>query len=796
MTRLLYVLTLAVVASNSAQAQNSIRGKILSSEGAVPFATVLLLGSDSSFIKGAISNEGGAFVFENVSDATYLVSASAVGFAKFITQPLHAKEKITTLPDIILHEELRQLDEVVITAEKPLFEQQADRIVINIESSITSAGNTVLEVLQKSPGIVVNRQNNSISMNGKSGVSIMMNGKLLQVSSDVAVQMLDGINASQVEKIELITSPDSKYDAGGHGGIISIATKTDIGAGTNATLGFTGGAKWAEVWGANASVTHRSKNVGFSVDVAHLSTHNMHVTKLGRQSITNPLVSADTYSSRENYTDQQNLSATMEWNVSKRTVLHFGVIGFRRNWRLQGTADDTDRREQDTIRTHMDVTETNRWQSVVTSMGLTSKTGSKGELSLSFDHLYYHNYNPSDYKNKVVNDLDSPEQVIALGKTTPINSIVSRLDYAHRSSDKLTWDAGIKFVTSMLKNDVTAEELIDNNWVGNANFSSNSDLNEQIGAAYTSANYAARGGWTLNGGLRYEYTFTSITSRSDNTSLNRKYGYLFPTVSITKKVSDKKTLSVSYSKRITRPTYNDIAPFVFIWSPGILSSGNTQLWPAVSNGVSATHQLDRWATSIQYTNVNREIVFLQPEPDTSGDGIIYRTHNMKYFKTLSFGNSISGTVTKWWETHGNVLLMYQWAETTHLPVNVKRSRGVINVYFSNSITLPKNSSIELSATFQSTAFWGISYFMPVGSINLGIQKTFGKNNVVRLAADDILNTNNWYIRTSIPGSVRTSFNYHWHNRYIRLTYTWKMGNKELRSVRTNSGSAEEQRRVQ
>ena len=112
-----------------------------------------------------------------------------------------------TVADIILEEEVTELNEVVVREDKQRFDQKIDRLVINLEGSITSSGNTILEVLQKSPGVIVNRQNNSISMNGRSGVRVMINNKMMQLPLEAVIQMLDGMNATNVQKIELITAP-------------------------------------------------------------------------------------------------------------------------------------------------------------------------------------------------------------------------------------------------------------------------------------------------------------------------------------------------------------------------------------------------------------------------------------------------------------------------------------------------------------------------------------------------------------------------------------------------------------
>ena len=175
----------------------------------MPFANVVLLSADSVLVKGVATDSIGEFIFANVVPGQYMISTSMTGHSKYLSLPVSVREKNILLPDIVLEEAVTKLDEVVVKAEKPLFEQQVDRLVVNVQKSISSSGNTILEVLQKSPGIVVNRQDNSIAMNGKSGVRVMMNGKLVQLPLDAVVQMLDGMSASNVEKIEL--SNDSNH---------------------------------------------------------------------------------------------------------------------------------------------------------------------------------------------------------------------------------------------------------------------------------------------------------------------------------------------------------------------------------------------------------------------------------------------------------------------------------------------------------------------------------------------------------------------------------------------------------
>ncbi|MEO6356962.1 MAG: TonB-dependent receptor [Ferruginibacter sp.] len=237
--------------------QVNIKGKIKDQQQNLPSATVLLLASDSAVVKTVVTDKEGEFIFMNISPGHYLVSTSVAGYAKKNLADILVVEKDIMLADIILERTAAKLNEVIVKAKKPLFEQQVDRLVVNVQSSITSSGNSILEVLQKSPGVVVNRQNNTIAMSGKDGVKIMINGKVMQLPIDVVVQMLDGMSAANVEKVELITLPPAKYDAEGNAGIINIIMKGAVDFGTNGSFGLTAGYRWAEGLGGNFNLSHR-----------------------------------------------------------------------------------------------------------------------------------------------------------------------------------------------------------------------------------------------------------------------------------------------------------------------------------------------------------------------------------------------------------------------------------------------------------------------------------------------------------------------------------------------------------
>jgi hypothetical protein len=773
--------------------QADIRGRVKDQQQYLPSVTVLLLNKDSVMIAGVTTDSIGNFLFLEAAPGTYIVTASMVGYAKTTSAAIVVDEEtLITIPDITMQEVSMELEEVSVQSEKQQFEQKIDRLVINLQSSVTAAGNTMLEVLQKSPGVLVNMQNNTIALNGKSGVRIMINGKIVQAPMDVVVQMLQGMSASNVEKIELISTPPANYDAEGSGGIIHIVTKESLDLGTNGSVGLTLGKHWAESIGGSLNINHRNRNIAYFIDYSIVRSHNLHIMKMRRRFQNDFSRTIADSSWRENMTTQQNLSAGIEWRIGNRTAINLLITGYRRNWKLDAVAINTSSNGSDIANsTAMNVSETNIWQSATGSLGVQRKFNDQSQVALSFDYLFYHNNNPSQY-----NQQNNSEANIDLTKTTPISIFVGKLDYVKIISPSFTLESGVKAVTSTLDNNVMVKRLMGNEWMTDSMFTSSSTLSEHVLAGYLSTQWKPGRQWQLNAGLRYEHTETSIKSISHNDVLKRKYGYLFPTVSIKKILATEKELQFSYTRRMTRPTYNDIAPYVFFWGPDSFSAGNTSLYPATSDAITAGYHVRQWNVSIQYTNTKKEITMMQPEVDNASGRLIYKSQNLKYLTTLALSNSYLLNVTSWWEVQGSFILQFQRGETSHFPNNTSMGRYGVNINVVNVLKLPKNFSIEISGMYQSESLSGISRFLPFGSLNAGIQKTLGEKGTIRLSMDDILYTNNWRIETiSLAHQLDVRFDYDWNNQFLRLTYTRNLGNTKLRQMKFKSGSEEERKRI-
>jgi hypothetical protein len=790
-----WLLIVGLSGSISAFAQSTIRGRISDAQQHLPSVTVLLFSADTTLVKGTATDSLGAFVLEQVIPGDYFLSASITGYSKFLSEKISIGKEPVILPDILLQESAIELGEVIIQSEKPLLEQEIDRLVIHVGDRVASSGNTVLEVLQKLPGVVVSKQNNTISMNSRSGVRIMVNGKLMQVSSDVAIQMLDGMSASNVEKVELITTPPASYDAEGNAGIIHIVTNENLEYGTHGSINVTAGYRWGKAVAGSVSLQRRTQNFAFFLDYSGGRSHNLHIFKMSRTTNNNGVLEKiNDFSRRENVTNQHNLSAGAEWKLTDRTTMNILLTAYRRDWKMDANATDTKVPATDSsIVTRMDVREVNLWQSATGSLGLTVAPNLKSKIRFNIDYLFYHNDNPSDYT--VVENANQAFK-IDLSKTTPIRMVVGTIDHQYNLSPLVTIEAGIKAVTSGLNNNVLVQRNTTGEWNIDPVFTSYSTLKENIAAGYVYTTWKAGQQWQINSGVRYEYTYTLVRTPVEHDLVKRKYGYLFPSFSIKKITGTEKDVQFSYARRITRPTYNDIAPYVFLWSTDAISAGNTSLYPSLTDIASASFHLKQWFVSLQHSHSRNEIAMMQPQFDAQSKTLSLTSQNLEYLNITSLTNSYSLATTGLWEFQTTVTMQYHRSKTAHLTHNLTLEQLGLNLNMLGLLKLPKDFTIEISGMYQSTSLSGSSRFLAFGSLNMGLQKKLGKNGILRASVDDIFGTNNWRIKTrSAENNLSTFFDYYWNNRFVRLSYSFKFGNTKVKSLKVKSASDEERSRV-
>lgn len=244
---------------NTTFCQINYTGAIYTNENTpLSYVSVIALSlPDSAFISGTTTDDVGQFELSLEENFTGLFQIVSIGYSDQFVCTVDGQTDYY----IKLDQSDYQLNEVVVTGKKPMFEQKIDRLVVNVSNSITASGGTALEVLHRSPGVIVNKQWNTIALNGNEGIVLMINGKISRIPANAVVNMLEGMTAENIEKIELIHTPPANFEAEGNAGIIHIVLKESADRGFNGTVSLFGGYGLGEKYGVNTiiSIIERKK---------------------------------------------------------------------------------------------------------------------------------------------------------------------------------------------------------------------------------------------------------------------------------------------------------------------------------------------------------------------------------------------------------------------------------------------------------------------------------------------------------------------------------------------------------
>lgn len=785
-------------------AQVEITGQVKTDDNQpATFANILLLNAtDSSFVKGTVPDETGVWEL-TASPGAWIINARMIGFLPAYSDIIEIEKDHTVISvnDLILRENIYELNGIVVEGEKLLIEKRPDRLVVNVENSISSAGSTVLEILEKSPGVMANRQSNSLSMNGRSGVLIMIDGKVTNISEDAIVQMLDGMSSANVEEIELITSPPAKYDAAGSAGMINIVMNENSGLGTNGNLGLTAGYNRGEILAGNFNINQRKNRFNWVLDYTINRDDNLEYWKYQRELNFQGFNQIVNNNMRRDFTTTvQTLKTGLEYDLNNKTSISLVLTGYYRNWDMKAaTTDDYITSPDSAINTALDVTESNKWKNASGSLLLQRQITQKQNISLSFDYLYYQNDNPSTYNIETIFSDNSPlkNEFLTIGKDTPIDFKVLALDYINEVSDDAVVEFGGKTSLSQFENEVISRSTEEGVTEDIDRFSSKALLDENIFAGYVSADWKPNNKWSITGGLRYEYTDTYLTTPQEEGLVDREYGNFFPSFSVNYNIKNESTLNFLYSRRITRPTYNDMAPFTFLMGPNTFFSGKPSLQPASTDVFELGYSIKQLWTNLQYSYAKDEIANYQPIINQDTNEFFFRSENLEYLRTYGIQIGFPIYITGWWEAQNFMSYNFHEFRTTQYKTNPLRNKHIVTFNMAHTFRLPDGFSMELTGNYQSNAIQGVFEAQPVGALNFGVRKELNNSQgVFTLSFNDVFLTSNNSYRMDIPEA--DSFSYLGTDiglRNIKLTYTYSFGNKKLDAVNIETGADEERKRV-
>ncbi|KAB7732543.1 TonB-dependent receptor [Rudanella paleaurantiibacter] len=807
---LLLLLSACIVAFGQSPTKHTINGQVKTAAGQpLEFVTMLLVqASDSTkLVKGAISDANGGYAFENVTPGQYRIGAQQVGFAKTYSKPfaVDATQPTVAGPALTLAEESKNLSEVKVVAKKPFIEQQVDRTVVNVENSIVSSGNTALEVLEKAPGVTIDRQNDQIQLKGKAGVIVMIDGKQTYLSVQEVSNLLKNTPSDNIEKIEIITNPGSKYDASGNSGIINIKMKRDKNFGTNGTAILGAGMGRFEKTNASINLNHRQ---------GKMTSFGSVNARYGRSFQTNdisrviPLQGQTSYfdqnSYRVNFSRNVNFRAGFDYNLTRKSTVGAVLTGFSNLWAQPNginTSYISNANREVTLVPTTNIRSDNRWNNITGNVNYKYDFDGKGrELTADADYSRFNADNLNDMTTRFYNAAGAEVQGAQRFRNpmmAEINIWAAKADYVHPTK-KGKIEAGVKSSLVSTDNDMRFFDIIDNREVVNVRQTNRFQYNENINAAYTNFATKLNKKTNLQAGLRMEHTHSEGKSVTLNQIVTRDYVNLFPTVHVSRQLDTNHVLNVSYSRRIDRPSYQDLNPFKFYLDKYTYQEGNPYLRPQLTHSVEMTHVYkSAFSTTLGYSRTN-DVIFREVPGQNPADSTTFvMTQNMRLQQNVTLTLSFPIPVRKWWNMQNNITALYNNIDAEYRGANLNVKAFTYNLYSANNFTLGKGFSAELAGWFNSAGVYGIMKTQPMGAFSLGVQKRVldGKGTLR-------VNVNDPFWINKFRGSaqyqdINLRVGSRWESRQVRATFTYRFGNQNVKAARQRqSATSAEQNRVQ
>jgi hypothetical protein len=814
-----------VLASFIANAQvknGKVNGSVVDgSAKTIESATITLLNAkDSTVVKMSVADKGGKFVFDGVPGGKYLVSITAVGHQSGFSETFEINEgnAVASLKTIELVPLSKSIEGVTVTSKKPLIEQRIDRTIVNVDASVTNVGNSALEVLEKSPGVSVDKDGN-ISLKGKQGVQIYIDGRPSYLSGADLANMLRNMNASQLEQIEIMTNPPAKYDAAGNSGVINIKTKKNKQFGYNGsvTSGYTQGryARFNEGFNFN----YRNGKFNLFSNLNYNSNHRgeeLYITRNFHEPTTKNVTSM--FDQKSNMINQNNFYSAkvgLDYNASKKTTLGIVLNGFYNPSTWESSTNTSIYEPNGDLRskTRAYTQNSEKWKNFSGNLNFRSTLDSAGqELTGDLDYIQYRSTSVQPLYSYYYDKLGNPSQVpdTLLGDL-PQNITISsgKIDYTLPLKKEAKFEAGIKtsFVTT--DNNAVYNDLVSGQSVLDSSRSDYFKYKENINAAYV--NYSRKLGkkWSGQLGLRlentnatghsngYEYNTTENKFVPFDTTFKRNYTQLFPTAYIQYSVNEKNQFVINYGRRINRPDYGDLNPFIHFIDRYTFEQGNPNLKPQFSHNIELSHTYKGFLTSTLNYSTTHDIIQQVLEQNDNTNETFIKKANIASLHQVGLSISAYKEIKKWWS--GNVYVNVYNNHFKGVVNNDNISIGITGymMQIQQQFKWGKGWGAEVSGFYRSKSLEGVLFIESIAQVSAGFSKQVLKDKgSIRLNVRDIF-AGGVFKGYSKYGVVDAQFRDVNDSRAVSVSFTYRFNKGKLKagSNRKNGGADDETNRV-
>lgn len=798
---ILNVCFLLVTVFTAQAQQGEVSGRVFN-EQQEPLANVsiyLLTAKVGALIKTEVTNEHGRYVIKNVPPGEFVVQASSVGYETSKSSLLKVTGQSIVVDNMILKPESQTIDAVTVEGQVPLVQQRDGKLVLNVENSTLAAGNNALEVVQRAPGVSVDKDEN-LQLMGQQGVNITIDGRQTYMTGEQLAAFLKAMNGDQIQRVEVSTIRSAKEDAEGTVGTINIVLKKNKLEGFNGS--FLASAAHGKHARGNSSLNLNYKKNNTTIFGTYGFARNKRQFDLNMERVI-PSDGTDRVFDQDAYLVETNRTHNYRVGVEQKT-------SERNTMLLQFSGDNDEEISDNASLTNIgprigvvdsvldasskSITPFNRYSVNFNNELQLDTLGSK--LVLDLDWSAFRNNSNINYEYRTSdpagNLLYDPE-LERSRMPVDIDIYVAKLDFEKKLRRGGKLETGLKYSNVRSDNDLQFEHFVDNQWQDYAGRPNHFVYTEQIAAAY--ADYSREfGPWSMKMGLRTEYTVSDGNSITLEKRVKRDYLDWFPSANVSYTMNENNILSLSYARKIGRPNYRHLNPFEYYIDKFTFMRGNPYVNPQYTNGFTLNYTIYKMFNFTLGTDLtNDAMVESLGQDSVTGQAWITR-ENLANTVTSYLNINAPVRIGKFWTMNNNLTTIYMHFKGPIAGEYADLGSTFFQGRSTNNFKLNKAFSAELSVNYNSAFLYNVYKIHARWGTDIGVNYNFkNERSSLKLAGTDIFRTQQNNVSTNF-GQFNSIIRQYNDNQTIRLTYTYKFGNLK-QQIRKRDAESEEASRA-
>ena len=785
----LLAVSICLLATYSSFAQYQLNGHITDEEKvALLLATVALYqAADSTLATATSTDERGRFLLKDIPAGQYYLQVSMIGYQQISIADIQLPAQHERRFELRMESSIETLGTVEVTAQVPLLEQRADRLIVNVEHNLRNLNSNLLDVMKQVPGMIV--VNSRLRMAGQANFTILIDGKTTRYM-DVQ-SLLRDMPGDNVKRVEVIHQPGAEFEAAGTGPIINIILKKNSLYGTNGRFSVGLGKDYGWIYTPSLSLSHYQGNVNLNGGIGY-SRYAFLEDLLITRRIQGDIYDQRSFDPPRSGTFRANFSA--DWDIDQAQRL--GIASRYSRNRTSKVAENTTKIDfLAPEETDLDLFSRNTGRSSWDFVSLNpyyhyqlDTSGHKIEFDFNYVSLLTDGYNSLQTEERNEGSFFAGQQFSQPGD---VAISATRLDYHYPLSKALRWQLGGKYSQAKLDNNLQSSiETTDGSWVNNPLQSNHFIFDEKIAAAYTKLSFD-RKGWSGTLGLRLEDSRSEGYSMTLDSSLQRNISKLFPSLSIGRDLTDQLNASVAYSYRIERPQYSSLNPFVYYWDPYTYEKGNPLLVPALTHSTRFNLSYEGQPFfNAEYKTTAEAMVEVTEQNDATGEAYttVVNLASQQLFNTslyfpLDFLPGIEG--------FGGLIASHTSFDSEYLDQQFLQSGWSFTAFLEASFELPGEIETELSGWYNSGGPEGIMDAECLYGVSLGFGKDLWKEKAhISLGIEDIFNRF-WHARIDYA-NMDVDVVQRWYRPNVSMRFTYKFGNQHIKRKEQHRGSASDE----